>query len=1213
MSKIQVTGPLEDPTNSASPNTQLRITTTQGYGPTLTGAFSIQKTDTNGNYDFPLNWAVHLLEARYGAAWIVLGKVVVNKDTPSPITISQLLKYTTPLTPPEIELIKRLTEEARLHKVAAGQSAAEASDYKDKAKASEQLAFKYRNEAEGFKNEAKKITGLDKVEEAVDKALDDRHLYMMTEAQGNAISKAIEEQYAASGQVHMGKHGAESSNQHVINEGMWTRPNDPLAANKLFLGKWGLGSAGESKTDYPVLYMAGFERKFVFNQSTAFNTSVAEFPEAEQGTRSFNKDTGVSIDYFKEVDPKYGDKAQTVNEAVCRNFEGPALKNGDYRLGTLHWTLQGTPTFTVANGVATVATTTLGDGIIPSTKLDVGKSNTIEIVVNEISAGGGVNFKYQLASGTRSIALTKGYNKITVADVGQTGDCSIVSGAATTTFKLDSVSIRPTASEVVVDRHDLLGVEGFHEVDNLECFADGNIHDTALTFGDTGIPTVESSRPVSYFAMYDGHRAAKGRCVKIADLTLEQRVKVFRYQGALTYLNEAGSITHVRKRICTYAGIGNFDWECVESTDSKTQILRHSNYGRVWAQGSSDEKPSLGGYSSLNYLSNENAAVTEKQTGLFTVNNGSTIAYKGKCHFLVLTTVKRRNQGAYHERFNKNGCAGFASVSSPTHQVHWYIKSGGSAVGKEPTSAKDCFIGYNSGGSKTERVGSGSVAVGWSAYADGRFYDAIYADGDVVDYRLSASDISPYIGEIRERIKSAKYRGKEQVVCSFPSAITNKTATSYLSFGETRPHFLSDIGTGKNVSWKVHIVRGSALHKTLPVYQAGYSSGVGWNVRTGLGVPEEHGALSTDLIILERTIDSSVSGAFSAKMVIGNPANLLKIDELKFGWEGTWCRVIPDAATRTPFSRKSLVNISKNVYTDDNGATWKTQDWAINTNTNDGGSVSANRVIIANYTAYAKQTEPMMNAVVYNGSKGLGNVWSSADLFPTQGCLLIESLIGKVAKDSQDGNQRKEFCLLETGMDTTNRKLYNAHAPKHSQISLKAPLNNSPAVKAMLYDNVTNQQFIPMFAFNELVWGSVTAVEADGTKGETYEKGKTYNVMNGSVLVAHVVCVNGTTTGFNANMVRQGDNWYHKDSGTLNFVSVRGGSGNWGDDSTIRIIDNVSTFTNLNGDTCLYGTHKLAIPCGWVKQVAKAGSSSTSDLAVPDVVQSYYQPVIYNS
>lgn len=39
----------------------------------------------------------------------------------------------------------------------------------------------------------------------------------------------------------------------------------------------------------------------------------------------------------------------------------------------------------------------------------------------------------------------------------------------------------------------------------------------------------------------------------------------------------------------------------------------------------------------------------------------------------------------------------------------------------------------------------------------------------------------------------------------------------------------------------------------------------------------------------------------------------------------------------------------------------------------------------------------------------------------------------------------------------------------------------------------------------------------------------------------------------------------------------------WGDDSTIKIVDGQSTYTNDNGDTCLYGTDQLALPYGWVK------------------------------
>ena len=41
--------------------------------------------------------------------------------------------------------------------------------------------------------------------------------------------------------------------------------------------------------------------------------------------------------------------------------------------------------------------------------------------------------------------------------------------------------------------------------------------------------------------------------------------------------------------------------------------------------------------------------------------------------------------------------------------------------------------------------------------------------------------------------------------------------------------------------------------------------------------------------------------------------------------------------------------------------------------------------------------------------------------------------------------------------------------------------------------------------------------------------------------------------------------------------------GDWGDDSTIKIADGVTTGTDLNGNTRLIGTHTLALPYGWVR------------------------------
>jgi len=53
----------------------------------------------------------------------------------------------------------------------------------------------------------------------------------------------------------------------------------------------------------------------------------------------------------------------------------------------------------------------------------------------------------------------------------------------------------------------------------------------------------------------------------------------------------------------------------------------------------------------------------------------------------------------------------------------------------------------------------------------------------------------------------------------------------------------------------------------------------------------------------------------------------------------------------------------------------------------------------------------------------------------------------------------------------------------------------------------------------------------------------------------------------------------------LNFAynELKHDGTDWGDDSTVKITDGQSTYINLNGETCLYGTNRLTKRYGWKK------------------------------
>lgn len=98
------------------------------------------------------------------------------------------------------------------------------------------------------------------------------------------------EKYEASGFVHFGKNHSSLNN---INQGMYAYPD---ITNRLRLGRAGSAAIGESKTDYPVVNIAGVLTNIEYLSSDIPSYSVEiKFPPAEDGTRTYDSATGISV------------------------------------------------------------------------------------------------------------------------------------------------------------------------------------------------------------------------------------------------------------------------------------------------------------------------------------------------------------------------------------------------------------------------------------------------------------------------------------------------------------------------------------------------------------------------------------------------------------------------------------------------------------------------------------------------------------------------------------------------------------------------------------------------------------------------------------------------------------------------------------------------------------------------------------------------------
>ncbi|QIW90857.1 UNVERIFIED_ORG: hypothetical protein GCAPEGMB_00542 [Vibrio phage V07] len=787
---------------------------------------------------------------------------------------------------------------------------------------------------------------------------------------------------------------------------------------------------------------------------------------------------------------------------------------------------------------------------------------------------------------------------------------------AATAFALADTS---DVIEVVINRVDMFGAEFFlEEVSQTNPFVypKGMIQSQTTSMND--IATTTSNRPVTYYAVYDGDTGSQGRGVDFWAATDEQKKALVSDETNNIFMLDDGRLVQWRMRQRTIVGAGNGDWENLNpaGTGSGASYLRYTSSQRVKPQGSLDSIPnSLDRYNSGNtgYYGEDGDKVTTGGQGHYVaVNQANTgvdtnIAVDGECYFHVWGVVPRLNQGAYHPSFNPLGAAALAWRDSSNGQVTWFSN----VAAKPATSSSDCFIESTAGGSKSTNPTTGTIADAFDARSDERKYDAIYASGQggVIDYRLPSWDMSSKeeASKVFQKVVNGTYRGKEKLI---------KTRV----FGGVVPQ---DKGTFSGYA-QVRFPAGT-IESSFPQYQKATDVKVGGhfvdasnNIFVISTISTNSGGFDTvyfstqlgnhsnniDItgicyVIPIEELNSSVSGEFSMVDVVGKPKVILSKNNFANGWLGRWVPfIISNGAMTIPLVRKAASTSANNIFY--SGGVWYTSVVPINTATN---TITLNYTNVDNefsvysYTAFAKQTKGSTNKKVLNGSEGVGFVWASADNFVTQGNALIESLLGKVGKDNQDGNQERRFTITKHFMLPEGNLKTGVNLHLHTAVDLWKPLNDSPAVKTLWYQTANNQQASLNFAWSELVWQDDSpTVYTGSTLTSSIPKYERF-YLAGQYGSGFFISNHGAGTYTFDQYMSDGRisldtaGNISNSSGTL-YYRDKPAAGTWGDNSTISITDGTATYTNLNGDTCLYGTAELSIPYGYTKNQARAAEQT---------------------
>ncbi|ELA7920529.1 hypothetical protein Q4905_002828 [Vibrio alginolyticus] len=894
-------------------------------------------------------------------------------------------------------------------------------------------------------------------------------IYCESEANMKAQRALASNEFAASGFVHYGKHVAGLDN---VNEGLWVRSSLANDSNHLYMGRD--SGAGTSKTDMPVNHVAGIIFDIVNLQRNDSLYNAVKFPEAPDGTVTYNSATGEVIQH---------------------------------------------------------------------------------------------------------------------AD-------------AATAFALADTS---DDIEVVINRVDMFGAEFFlEEVSQTNPFVypKGMIQSQATSMN--GITTTTSNRPVTYYAVYDGDTGSQGRGVDFWAATDEQKKALVSDETNNIFMLDDGRLVQWRMRQRTIAGAGNGDWD--RDGQSINPVIK-SRYGLTAGRGGSvpqgynDTIPAYGTayWTPPNGTTNWN--VDNTNNGVYQASGGYGGApfggMFGLCFFHVWGVVPRLNQGAYHPSLNPMGARRWRdarSGSSPgptlSHSVLWYDFVNSSCV---PTTTAQAFNVQPTGVAAQPAASSTTGFIGAASPTgrdDGKLYDAIYASGQggVIDYRLPSWDMSSKeeASKVFQKVVNGSYRGEEELFRTFVGThLFTSGSKTYVNEAVT------NVASGEQINLKVGDIVYLEANDGVTYQKRVISSVVGGQAR--FLIPAEVNQ-NTNMVVTFKT-GSSVSGEFTMVDVIGNPTEILATPALANGWLGGWIPVIPDGSSKNhPLTRKAVESSVDVQITSDNGGSWVNTNLTANiiTNTLDGRFTGSGEVTIYSYTAFAKQTVEANNDGVFNVYEGIGNVFAAQEAAPLHGTLLAESLMGKVLTFGVNNNPSyNTYAVKNVYIHPNIHSIQTWHVPEHEPINLNPPTNDSPAYKTLWYQTANNQQVSLNFAWNELVWKDHSPVTVP-------EVGSSFNFTQNDIY--YVRLAEGTS--LNRSLIRAlvGGNLRFADyiedrngvfknlSGADRFQREDIISAGWGDDSTIRITDGTGTFINLNGDTCLYGTHELAIPYGYIKNKARAGS-----------------------
>ncbi|GLQ31670.1 hypothetical protein GCM10007876_21490 [Litoribrevibacter albus] len=639
-----------------------------------------------------------------------------------------------------------------------------------------------------------------------------------------------------------------------------------------------------------------------------------------------------------------------------------------------------------------------------------------------------------------------------------------------------------TTNKVVTKRYDVPLFEVFKRevtIASDEVYPNGLIQSQATTMN--GIATANGTRPASYYAAFEGDTGSVGKCLNYYSLSEAQQAVVLADPWNNFELGSDGKLYQWCLRQFTVDGVGNGELRFLSSTASNAQnsLLRQATGSitkPIAPQGDFDDRldhSSIGLYNTNNRT--DLTVVDEFDNGVFATRNivrdgrdYSKAGVDGECYALVLGQVSRLNQGVYHPSFNSLGCGRVRNLSGDVDNGRlWY-----DSAGFNMTNAAQCFTEV------TENNGKGNISGNLSGRPDGKFYDAIYANGQggVIDMRLGGKSLSRF-GDDKAALLAGDFLGQEYLVK------TEIFAGSLTATGSSKNIYITGSGMGllPTVGDMFHVYRSDGSVQTSTVSSTGVDGWISTDTIT-----------NTELVthvILTYTTDLPVSGEFTMIDVMGDPANIKNTSDLTNGWIGAWIRDLTAGSLPRSLTRKALYSNAISQYTNDNGANWTNSSYSIDPIKNETPNASQLDVYttVITYTAHAKVTTPVNRLPVLGGYDSIKDV-TAINWKGYGNNILFESILGMINKNSDpSGEIYPTVKMIQSALIDRNLTVTEADwgkldtnvdhgIQKHEPLNLIQPNNGNSALKVMMYPVVENGQLFIEIIYKQMVhngtsWG----------------------------------------------------------------------------------------------------------------------------------------------